>query len=186
LSSTAGRRQAVDRNSQVSRWQWLGLMLGLAGLTLVVWRKLGSGEVNPWNLLLAVGALLSITVGTLYQKWHVQACDVRSANAVQLLAALAASLPWAVMESSPVDLNVELIVAMAWSVLVLTVGGSSLLYVLIQQGVATRVTSLLYLVPPTTALLAWLIFGESFTLVMGLGMVLTVLGVALVVRVPAK
>ncbi len=186
LSSTAANGQGVGGDNQVSRRQWLGLLLGLAGLTLVVWRKLGSGEINHWNLLLAVGALLSITVGTLYQKRHVQPCDVRSANAVQLLAALAVSLPWALMETAAVDFHIEFFGAMAWSVLVLTLGGSSLLYLLIQQGAATRVTSLLYLVPPTTALMAWLIFGESFTLLMGLGMVLTVLGVALVVRAPAK
>ena len=52
---------------------------------------------------------------------------------------------------------------MAWSVLVLTLGGSSLLYLLIQRGAATEVTSLLYLVPPCTALMAWLLFGEAFT-----------------------
>jgi drug/metabolite transporter (DMT)-like permease len=180
LSSTAsvGQHggQRVGDDHQVSRRQWLGLSLGLAGLTLVVWRKLGSGEVNPWNLLLAVGALLSITVGTLYQKRYVQPCDVRSANAVQLLAALAVSLPWALMETGTVNLHVEFFGAMAWSVLVLTLAGSSLLYLLIQQGAATRVTSLLYLVPPTTALMAWLIFGESFTLLMALGMLLTVMG----------
>ena len=182
LSSTSG----VGEDRQVSLRQWLGLLLGLAGLTLVVWRKLGSGEVNHWNLLLAGGALLSITVGTLYQKRYVQPCDVRSANAVQLLAALLVSLPWAFMETGSVNFHVEFFGAMAWSVLVLTMGGSSLLYLLIQQGAATRVTSLLYLVPPTTALMAWLIFGESFTLLMGLGMGLTVLGVALVVRVPTR
>lgn len=183
--SASVRADGGDEN-QVSRRQWIGLLLGLLGLTLVVWRKLGSGEVNLWNLSLAVGALLSITIGTLYQKRHVKACDVRSANAVQLLAALAVSLPWAWMEDGAVDMHIEFLGAMAWSVLVLTLGGSSLLYLLIQRGAATRVTSLLYLVPPTTALMAWLIFGESFTFLMGLGMMLTAVGVSMVVRSPAK
>ncbi len=71
---------------------------------------------------------------------------------------------------------------MAWSVLVLTLGGSSLLYLLIQRGAATAVTSLMYLVPPCTALMAWALFGEAFTPVMLIGMLLTVGGVALVVR----
>jgi drug/metabolite transporter (DMT)-like permease len=169
-------------SSSVSRRQWAGLCLGLLGLVLVVWRKLGAGEITALNLLLAALALGSITVGTLYQKRHVLACDVRSANAVQLLAAFAVSLPWALSETEAIDLHPEFFLAMTWSVLVLTLGGSSLLYMLIQRGAATRVTSLLYLVPPTTALMAWLIFGESFTGLMALGMVLTVWGVALVVR----
>ena len=76
--------------------------------------------------------------------------------------------------------------AMAWSVLALTLGGSSLLYMLIQRGAATEVTSLMYLVPPCTATLAWLLFGEAFTWSMGVGMLLTATGVALVVRAPSR
>ena len=76
----------------------------------------------------------------------------------------------------------QLIGALAWSVLMLTLGGNSLLYVLLQRGAATSVTSLMYLVPPCTALLAWLLFREAFTWSMAIGMLLTVAGVALVVR----
>jgi drug/metabolite transporter (DMT)-like permease len=179
---------------RVSARQWAGLALGLAGLLLVVWHKLGVGEAAWVNVGCAVLALLSITAGTLYQKRWVQPCDVRSANCVQLLAALAATLPLAVVEAfTPLGgwrWHPELAWAMAWSVLVLTLGGSSLLYLLIQRGAATKVTSLMYLVPPCTALLAWLLFGESLGPGVLLGLVLTAAGVALVVRAstpaPAK
>jgi drug/metabolite transporter (DMT)-like permease len=76
----------------------------------------------------------------------------------------------------------ELAGAMAWSVLALTLGGSSLLYLLIQRGAATSVTSLLYLVPPSTALMAWALFDEPITALTVLGMALTAFGVSLVVR----
>ena len=181
------RSGGPDRTrAQVSVRQWLGLALGLAGLTLVVWRKLGGGELTHWNLALAIFALLSITTGTLYQKRFVTPCDVRTASAIQLLAALVVSLPLALLETEPVVWHAEMIGAMAWSVLVLTLGGSSLLYLLIQRGAATEVTSLMYLVPPCTAAMAWLLFGESFTWSMLLGMLLTVSGVALVVRAPTR
>jgi drug/metabolite transporter (DMT)-like permease len=75
---------------------------------------------------------------------------------------------------------------MAWSVLALTLGGSSLLYLLIQRGAATAVTSLLYLVPPCTAVMAWLLFGEPITIFTIAGMALTALGVSLVVRAASK
>jgi len=176
LSATAGGQ------ARVSARQWLGLLLGLVGLVLVVWRKLGVGEVTPANLLLATGALLSITAGTLYQKRFVRVADVRAASVVQLLAALAVSAPLAVLETEPMRWHPEMLAAMAWSVLALTLGGSSLLYLLIQRGAATQVTSLLYLVPPCTAGMARLLFGEAFTAPMLLGMLLTVAGVALVVR----
>jgi len=176
---TRGERSTRARVSSV---QWLGLGLGLAGLVLVVWRKLGIGEVTAANLVLAIFALLSITVGTLYQKRFVAPCDVRTANAIQLFAAFIVSLPFALLEAEPIVWHPELVIAMGWSVLVLTLGGSSLLYLLIQRGAATTVTSLMYLVPPCTALMAWALFGEAFTPTMLIGMLLTVGGVALVVR----
>lgn len=167
---------------RVTPRQWLGLALGLGGLALVVWRKLGVGEVTPANLALAVGALLAITVGTLYQKRHVRVADVRAASAVQLAAALLVSAPFALLETEAMRWHPDLIAALAWSVLALTLGGSSLLYLLIQRGAATQVTSLLYLVPPCTAAMAWALFGEAFTPLMMMGMALTAIGVALVVR----
>jgi drug/metabolite transporter (DMT)-like permease len=166
--------------SGVTARQWLGLAFGFAGIGLVVWRKLG-GEVTPVNLALATVALFGITIGTLYQKRFVAPCDVRSASAVQMLAGLVVCTPIALLEAETIQWHVDLVAAMAWSVLVLTLGGSSLLYLLIQRGEATVVTSLLYLVPPCTALMAWAMFGEELTPIMMMGMALTVVGVALVV-----
>jgi len=174
LSSTGGH---------VTRRQWLGLALGFAGLVMVVSRKFGAGgEADAFNLSFAIFALLSITAGTLYQKRHVESCDVRSANTVQLMAALAVTLPFALFETEAIQWTSEFIAAMAWSVLALTIGGSSLLYILIQRGAATAVTSLLYLVPPTTALMAWVLFSEPITVVTLVGTALTAFGVSLVVR----
>ena len=131
---------------------------------------------------MAVGALLSITAGTLYQKKFIQPCDVRSANLVQLAAALVVTLPLALLEPAAIAWESELLWAMAWSVLALTLGGSSLLYLLIERGAATSVASLMYLVPPSTALLAWLLFNEPITVITLAGTGLSVLGVALVVH----
>ena len=174
LSSTGGH---------VTRRQWLGLALGFAGLLMVVSRKFGAGgEATVYTLSFAIFALLSITTGTLYQKKHVESCDVRSANTVQLMAALAVTLPFALFETEAIQWTSEFIAAMAWSVLALTIGGSSLLYILIQRGAATAVTSLFYLVPPTTALMAWVLFSEPITATTVLGTALTAFGVSLVVR----
>ena len=173
----------------VSRRQWLGLLLGFAGLVLVVSRKFGAGgpgdSANWLNLSFAVMALFAITAGTLYQKRFVMPCDVRTANTVQLAAALVVTLPLALLETEAMRWNAELAGAMAWSVLGLTLGGSSLLYMLIQRGAAASVTSLMYLVPPCTALIAWLLFAEPITAVTIAGTALTAFGVSLVVR-PAR
>ena len=170
----------------VSKRQWAGLVLGFLGLVMVVSRKFGpGGEANWVNLSLALGALIGITAGTLYQKRFVAPCDVRTANVVQLGAALLATLPLALLETESVHWNAQLAGAMAWSVLALTLGGSSLLYLLIQRGAAASVTSLMYLVPPATALLAWLLFDEPITAIAVAGIAITAIGVSLVVR-PAK
>ena len=172
--------------SMVSRRQWMGLSLGMTGLLLVVSNKFmagSDGDTATWfNLSLAVWALFSITIGTLYQKRFVKPCDVRSASAVQLMAALAVTLPLALLETEGMTWNGELIGAMTWSVLVLTLGGSSLLYLLIQRGAAASVSSLMYLVPPCTAILAWVLFSEPITLVTLAGVAMTAIGVSLVVR----
>ena len=173
----------------VSRRQWLGLLLGFAGLVMVVWRKLTLGtpldHVTPLNMAFAVGALLSITTGTLYQKRFVRPCDVRTANTVQLVAAGLVTLPLGMLEHEALQWNGQLIGALAWSVLGLTLGGSSLLYLLIQRGAAATVASLMYLVPPTTAMIAWLLFDEQITAITLLGTAITAVGVSLVVR-PAR
>jgi len=171
---------------QVTARQWLGLGLGFAGLVLVVSHKFGAGGPGDTatlvNLAFAVGALLSITAGTLYQKRFLKPCDVRTANTVQLGAALLVTLPLALMESESMHWNAQSTGAMIWSVLGLTLGGSSLLYLLIQRGAAASVSSLMYLVPPCTAFIAWLLFGEPITLTTLAGTVLTAVGVAVVVR----
>jgi drug/metabolite transporter (DMT)-like permease len=174
LSFTGGR---------IAGRQWIGLGLGFAGLVLVVLRKLGQGgEVSVETMALALMALVSITAGTLYQKRFVAPCDVRSASAVQMAAAVLVTLPFAALETDSIQWNLHSGGAMAWSVLALSLGGSSLLYMLIQRGTATAVTSLLYLVPPCTAVMAWLLFSEPITLVTVLGIGLTAVGVSLVVR----
>jgi len=167
---------------RVGARQWLGLVLGLAGLLLVVLHRLGSGQATILNVVLAVAALGSITAGTLYQKGRVAPCDVRTAAVVQLLAAFAVTAPLALLETEAIVWHRDLQLAMAWSVVALTLGGSSLLYLLIQRGAATRVSSLMYLVPPCTAVLAWLMFDEPITATVVAGMVLTAVGVGLVLH----
>ena len=175
-----------SRGGRISRRQWAGLMLGFLGLVMVVSRKFGSGGEAHWlTMALAIAALIGITIGTLYQKRFVAPCDVRTASVIQLIAALLVTLPLTLLETEAIHWNVDLLGAMAWSVLALTLGGSSLLYLLIQRGAAASVTSLMFLVPPCTALMAWLLFAEPITAITIAGTLITAVGVSLVVR-PVK
>ena len=181
---------------RVSPRQWAGFVLGLAGIALVVSGKLGSGGVAGadgaggfgWAAFAAVViALLSITVGTLYQKRYCGALDLRTQSVVQFIAAGALLLPLSLMfETRPVVWSGQFVFALGWLVLVLSLGAVSLLLVLLGRGAATRVSSLMYLVPPVTALVAWLVFDERLTLAAVAGMVLAAAGVALVAGAPAN
>jgi drug/metabolite transporter (DMT)-like permease len=169
-----------SHGSSVTQRQWIGLLLGFVGLGFVLSDKLGTVEVTLVPMLWVLLALASITLGTLYQKAWVKTCDFRTANCVQLLGALVVSLPIALLEPHHITWNLDTALALAWAVLGLTMGASSLMYIMIQRGAVTRVTSLLYLVPPTTAVIAWLMFGERITGLMLLGMLIAAYAVWLV------
>lgn len=171
-----------SQGSAVSRRQWVGLLLGFVGLGFVLSDKLGTVEVTLVPMLWVLLALASITIGTLYQKAWVSTCDFRTANCVQLIGALVVSLPIALLEPQHITWNRDTVLALAWAVLGLTLGASSLMYLMIQRGAVTRVTSLLYLVPPTTAVVAWLMFGERITIWMLLGMLIAAYAVWLVLK----
>jgi drug/metabolite transporter (DMT)-like permease len=163
--------------------QWLGLLLGFVGVALVVADKASAAGLDPASVLLSLMALASITAGTLYQKRFCGAMDLRTGSVIQFAAASAVVLPFALFtESRAVQWNGELLFALGWSVLVMSLGAISLLYLLIRRGAATKVSSLFYLTPPSTAIMAYFIFGETLTPAALIGLVVAVSGVALVVR----
>lgn len=178
-----------------SRWvgervgvrQWTGLLLGLAGVVLVVKDKLTLDGTSVAGVLLCVMGLLSITAGTMYQKRFCPIFDVRSGALIQFAAAAAVTLPlaWWFEGLEPglrtVQWTPQFIGALSWAVLALSIGAMFLLYALIRKSAATHVSSLMYLTPAVTALMAWWLFDESFTLIGALGILLAAAGVAFVV-----
>lgn len=161
--------------------QWAGLALGLAGVLLVVWDKMTLEGVGISSVSLSVLALVSITAGTVWQKRYCAHVDLRTNSAIQLIAALALIAPLAALiETGDVRWEPQFVFALAWLVFVLSLGAFFLLFLLIRRGAATRVASLMYLTPACAALLAWWLFGESFTLVSALGMAFAVVAVWLV------
>jgi drug/metabolite transporter (DMT)-like permease len=166
--------------------QWLGLCLGLVGVAMVLSTRLtGVGfDTFGWDgMAFAVLALLAITGGTLYQKRFCTGMDLGSGTLVQYVAALIVLAPVAVMtETMEVHWTLPFILALGWLVLVLSLGAISLLMTLIRLGEAAKVASFFYLVPPVTAILAFVLFDEALTPLALAGMAATAIGVALVVR----
>jgi drug/metabolite transporter (DMT)-like permease len=168
-------------HERVGARHWLGIALGFGGVVLVVWHKLNAAGLAWLPVLLCVFSLLAITAGTLIQKRYVPQFDLRTGQVVQFAASIAATLPFALLfEDFQVQWNLQFALAMAWSIVVLTGGGISLMFLMLRQGKATVVTSYMYLVPAVTALMAWLMFNETLGLLAVAGMAVTLLGVYLV------
>jgi drug/metabolite transporter (DMT)-like permease len=163
----------------VLRRQWLGLLLGLLGVGLVVMNKVGSWFALQ-ALVPAVVALLGITAGTLYQKRFCPRFDWRTGAVAQFLpTALLTGLVASLTENYQVEWTGEFVFALGWLVLVLSLGAVSLLNWLIRNSGAVNIASLFYLVPPCTAVVAWLLFGETFSGTALAGMAMAVWGVYL-------
>ncbi len=172
----------------VGRRQWIGLILGLLGVGLVVSSKMSLAGLSWPSIACCTGALISITSGTLYQKKYCAHFDLRTGAIIQFSASLLLTLPFAILfeHASPALASVQwtprFIAALLWSIFALSIGAIFLLFALIRNNAATSVTSLMYLTPPTTAIMGWLMFGESFSVIGMLGMLVAVLGVAFVLR----
>ncbi|MDQ5877521.1 MAG: hypothetical protein QG638_252 [Pseudomonadota bacterium] len=171
----------VFLGEEVTRKQWIGLALGFVGVFLVVSGKFGgTGNDTPLLAMIipAVLALLAITAGTLYQKRFCPSFDLRTGSVIQFLPTAAiTTIAVAVFEDFYIDWAPQFVFALGWLVLVLSLGAISLLNLLIRSGSAVNVASLFYLTPPTTALIAWAVFGETLTGAALAGMVLAVGGV---------
>ncbi len=161
--------------------QWAGLALGFAGVLLVVSGKLTLGDVS--SIWPSVIALFGITIGTLYQKRYCTTMDLRTGSVIQFAASAIAIWTLAVLfETGEVEWGLPFIFALGWLVIVLSLGAISLLMALIRRGVASKVASLFYLVPPLTALMGYLMFGEQLGVAEIAGMVAAAVGVYLVIR----
>lgn len=168
---------------RVAPRQWIGLALGLAGVVLVLSDRLTLAGVGGAALALNLLALAGITAGTLWQKRHGAAVDLRSGTLIQFAASALVMAPFALAFETPqIEFVWQFWVALGWSVLALSIVAIFLLLTMIRHGRATQVASMMYLTPPTTALMAWLAFDERLGALAWLGVAATMAGVALVVR----
>ena len=184
LTSTIANRYMGET---VTRLQWLGLVLGLIGVPLVLHNReiVAAGSAIGWIATLV--SLIGITLGTLYQKRYCGGIDWRAGNLVQYIGA--GTLFWLGsfgFETRVIDWTGELIFAMTWLVIVLSIGAVGLMYWLIRRSAATGFASLFYLVPAVTALFAYFLFGEKLDALSVAGMLVCAVGVFLVNRGAAK
>ena len=176
---------------RLTKQQWLGLLLGLIGISLVLGSKLELGSTlfsgfGAGALISVMAALAGISLGTLYQKRYCTSMPLLSGAVIQYMAAgVLLGFGALLFESREVEWSMTFILTLGWLVLILSIAAILLLMALIKKGEASRVASLFYLVPPVTALQAWWLFDERLPLLGLAGMVITIAGVVMVVR-PSK
>jgi len=161
---------------------WAGLAVGLLGVVVVLWPKLGmlGGGVTPATLTASLISVLGMSAGTIWQKRYASGGDLVSATMWQYVGGSAVMILGSIaFETRAITVNGELIFATAWLVLVLSVGAIFLLMVMIRDGEMSKVASLFYLVPAVTAVIAWALFDEQLNLLQIAGMAIATLGVAL-------
>lgn len=169
----------------VSRVHWLGLAIGLLGLALVLGPKLEFSDtgVTPVTVGMTLFAVVSIVLGSIWQKARAAHVDLRAGTSIQYLgAAVVVGFGALATEDLRIDWTAEVIFALAWLVLGLSIGAVLLYMALIRRGAVAKLATLFYLVPPVTALTAWLLFGETLSAVQLAGMAITVGGVAVATR----
>jgi drug/metabolite transporter (DMT)-like permease len=169
---------------RVSPRRWAGIAIGFLGTALVVAPKLGgAGGFPPLAVVVNFLGTVSITLGTIWQKRTAAAADLRTNAVAQFLGAALATLPLALLlESGRLDPVPELFIGLSWSVVALSIGAIGLLLVLIRGGAVAGVAALLYLVPPVSALMAYVLFGEALSPLQIFGMLVAAAGVALASR----
>jgi len=178
-----GALAAATLGERVAPRQWLGLALGFGGLGLVVAEKVDFQSGAGWGAGFAVLGLLGITVGTLYQKRFCQGADIRSSVTIHNFVSALLIGPLALgFETQRVTWTGEFLFALLWLTIGLSGIAIALYYYLLRHGAAARVTSLIYLSPPTTALMGWAMFQETMPPVAIAGMAVAVAGVALANR----
>jgi len=176
-----GSAAALLFEERVTLRQWSGLLLGFIGVGFVLVNKISLDGLSVYGIAMAAVALFSITAGTVYQKRFCGHFDLRSGAVIQFVSAGLVLAPMAfAFETRQIEWSRELVLAMIWLVVVLSIVSIALLTLIIRRGASTQVASLFYLVPPATALEAYLMFNETLSGMAILGMVLAIIGVALV------
>ncbi|MBL8675155.1 MAG: DMT family transporter [Rhodospirillales bacterium] len=173
---------------RIGRAQWIGVVLGFAGIGLVLWPKLAgpvAGDLAAVATPIAInaGGMLAATLGAFYQKRFLARSDLLSTQTLQFTSAFIFTLPVALaVESFRIEWNTTIVATMAWSVLGMSIGASCLLLLLIRHGAVSRAAALMYLMPPLVAVEAFLLFDERLSAAQLAGMAVTVVGVALATR----
>ena len=174
---------------KVTARHWLGLVVGIAGVALVVWPRLtftGSG-ITPVTVLISIIGTLCFAAGSIYQKHYCVGHDLRTGNVFQFVGGTIVVFIGAwFMESFQVAWTMPVVFAMFWTVLVLSIGAITLLYKMIRLGNVSKVAGMFYLVPAVTAVIAWLWFGETLLIIQMIGMAVCAAAVMLVMQRTAR
>ena len=174
-------------HNHISSAQWAGVFLGFLGLIFVLYDKLGFDETKLVPVFILVFGLFCITIGTIYQRKFCSAMNLLTGNFIQVfVGGVVTGIAAFYFESMIVTWNISFIGALIWMVLIVSLGAHTLLLFMLQQNQVAKVSSLLYLTPPTASVMAYFMFDELLSALAIAGIGVTVIGVALIMHGPTN
>lgn len=166
---------------KLTRRQWIGLAMGLLGVTFVVWHKIDPSTLQFFGVGMSVIGLLGVTFGNIYQKRFCANMSLFPGGAIQSITSALILLPLAMaFESMEVIWDVQFVIALGYMAVGVSIGALSLLYIMIRRGDVSRVASVFYLVPVSAAITSYLLYGETFDAPVIAGVLVVAVGVYLV------
>ncbi len=169
----------------ITRQHWIGIALGFLGVILVLAPKIDIADsgINAGTVIASILGMVSVTIGTIYQKQIGSLSDLRSGTALQYLGGV---IPVAVLsftlETREIEWSGEMVFAMAWAILVLSFFAIFLLMWLIREGSVAKLSTLFFLVPGVATVMAYFLFDETMAPIQLIGMLLCAIAVALASR----
>jgi len=167
---------------KVTFTQWMGILLGFTGTVLVIGLDIGK-SIPVLGIIASIVALIGATTATIWQKKFTNKLSLSVNNFYQALAAaIFLFLASLMFEISYINFTTSFILSMSWQIVMVSFGAFTILMYLIKIGSASKTSNLFFLVPPTTAVMAWLVLGEDLYRNDLMGLIIASIGVFVATR----
>ena len=162
--------------------QWIGILLGLTGTVLVIGIDIGN-KIPLLGVIASIIALIAATTATIWQKKFTNNISLSVNNFYQALAAsIFLFLTSFFFETAYIKFNTSFILSMSWQIIMVSFGAFTILMYLIKVGSASKTSNLFFLVPPTTAIMAWAVLNEELYRIDIIGLIIATVGVFIATR----
>lgn len=173
-------------NEKINRYVIIGLIMGFFGVSFVLLSSVELSSSEVFGVMFSFIALLGLSFGNLYQKKYCQNMNLFSGGAIQTLSSTFLVIPFLFFEDIGINFNSDFIIALAYMSVGVSIGALSLLYIMIEKGAVSKVSSIFYLMPVSAVFMSWLLFDKSVDIMIITGIVIIFISILLIMKVDKK